>query len=277
MNNPDSLLNQLVSDIKKKKELTTLKDAFVLERLRLLLTKNFKLNKKLGQLNPKSADYKKTVKLIRDDLRKSYGLFRIAAVDSLMSLVDKLSNPPQQEIIEKILKQHSSTKERQPYYSLLYPQLFAITGNPGTILDLGCGLNPFSIPFMKLKQLIYYAYDLSRPEIKAINQFFQIINLRGKAQLGDFTTVRSLPSVDIAFLFKMTDLLDQGRGHKKTEEILKRLTAKYVVISFATLTMSSQPMNAPRRRWVEWLCNRLNYSFSVIEIPTEIFYVIQKN
>lgn len=174
------------------------------------------------------------------------------------------------------MQQHSSTAERLPHYGQLYQQLFSITSNPKTILDLGCGLNPFSILFMGCRLQAYYAYDLSPLEIESINQFLRIIKVKGKARVGDIAKILLFPRADAAFLFKMTDILDQGQGHKKTEEMLRKIPAKHIIISFATVTMSSQHMRAPRRRWVEWLCRRLNYSFSIIEIPNEIFYVIKK-
>ena len=91
----------------------------------------------------------------------------------------------------------------------------------------------------------------------------------------DILKIKKLPQADIAFLFKMTDVLDRGKGHKKTEEVLKRIPAKFVVISFPTITMSGKKMNFPRRKWVELLCDRLDYTFRVLEFSNELFYVIK--
>src|SRR3989344_6671630 len=167
MSDKNFILNQLIKDIKKKKELTALSDAFILTKLKTALEKNSKLDQKLAQLNQKSADYKKIIKFVRAELRHEYGLFRINQ-NSLMILLKQLeSNPCSKDILSQILKLHSSTRERLPYYEQLYQQLFSKT-NPKTILDLGCGLNPFSLPLMNLKYPTYYAYDLSKTEIAAI-------------------------------------------------------------------------------------------------------------
>jgi len=85
-----------------------------------------------------------------------------------------------------------------------------------------------------------------------------------------------LPQADVCFLFKMTDVLEQGRGHKVTEQILQAVKAKFVVVSFPTLTMSGKRMNYPRRRWMELMCERLGWSYSLIEMPNELFYVVMK-
>ena len=91
-----------------------------------------------------------------------------------------------------------------------------------------------------------------------------------------FCRCRKYRRTDVCFLFKMTDVLDKNKGHKATEEMLKRIPAEYVVVSFATKTMSGKKMTAPRRNWMEWLCKRLRYEYTILEFPNELFYVVKK-
>lgn len=142
-------------------------------------------------------------------------------------------------------------------------------------------MNPFSIPLMNLSSLRYYAYDLSEDEIENLNNFFswmheQNDSFAGKAGILDIMKFAKLPQVQVCFLFKMTDVLDMGKGHKVTELVVKNVPAEYVVVSFPTHTMSGKKMNVPRRNWMEWMCNRLGYPFTFLEFPTEIFYVVKK-
>lgn len=275
-----SVLNQLIQDIKRKKEYYSLSEEFINKQLREVLKKNPSLVRKLQYLTSRSTVYKTIIKLVRNDLRKLYGLFR-SKQQRLQSLLEEFSNSPNRpvnlKLLKLILQQHASTKERLTYYPELYSQLFALTGQPKIILDLGCGLNPFSLNYMNLPTVTYYAYDLHELEIAAINSFFEIKLLKGRAEVKDVLTLQSMPAADVAFLFKMTDMLDKGHGHKGTEEMLTRIPARYVIISFATLTISRQPMKAPQRRWMEWLCRRLSYSYQLVEIPNELFYVIKKS
>ena len=74
----------------------------------------------------------------------------------------------------------------------------------------------------------------------------------------------------------MTDVLDKGKGHKTSEEIIKAIPAKFVVVSFATLTISGKKMNYPRRGWIELMCKRLGYEFKLLEFSNELFYVVMK-
>jgi 16S rRNA (guanine(1405)-N(7))-methyltransferase len=269
-------IKQLIQDVKKKPELASLDDNFVKDHLLKILNKETRTaNLLFKNFTSKSRFYHKIIKLVRADLRRVYGLFREKKIDTYL-FSELLKKPRDKNLLNNILKTHSSTKERLPIYESLYKQIFAITGKPNTILDLGCGINPLTIPFMKLQNVKYYAYDVSQDEINQINNYLKVINNKGKATVMDITKLENLPPADVAFLFKMTDMLDKNKGHKGTEEVLKHIPAKFVIVSFATLTMSGKPMRAPRRRWMEWLCDRLHYNYQIIEFPNELFYVIEK-
>jgi len=292
-------INFLLQEIKRKKELQEISDEFVVKELLNYLRQDHKAQKFLSQLkplNPKSAQYKTILKEVRAKLRIVYGLFRedrdlsrreelisdlLAKAPSLTSNLLSAKTVLDYQAIIEILKTHSSTKERAGLYEKLYQDIFAITGPPRTILDLGCGINPFSIPLMKLDSLRYYAYDLSVEEIEGLNDFFRLLSrinpeVIGKAEVLDILQFSRLPPADIAFLFKMTDVLEQGKGHKVTERILKLIPASFVVVSFPIKTMSGKKMNFPRRRWIELMCKRLGYAFNLIESENELFYVLKK-
>jgi len=264
-------MQELIKEIKKKKELSNISDQFVKTELEKYLKLHPRID--LTKINIKSKDYKIIITDLRAVLRRVYGLFRDDKKNELEELLNKGK-------IKDILATHSSTKERFLIYERLYKQIFAITGKPKKILDLGCGLNPFSYQFMKLKELEYYAYDIDSKEIEFIKRHFTVLENRnsffkGKAEVKDIIN-DVLPKVDVCFLLKMTDVIDRGKGHKITENLLEKVPAKYIVMSFATRTMSGKKMTAPRRNWVEWLCQRKEYAYEIIEFENEIFYIISK-
>ena len=275
---------ELIAEIKKKRELASLADDFVEKELSEYLKRDYDAQKFLKtEINPKSYLYKKIVKEVRARLRRSFGLFRLNQ-DQVQQeyFLGQLKLKYNLEMIREILATNASTKERLEFYGKLYEKIFQITGKPEKILDLGCGLNPFSVVFMKLSRCTYRAYDLDQNENKLLNEFFQLWHDRqqlfqGRAEILDLLHFSSLPPSDVAFLFKVTDVLDQNQGHKKTEELLQKVPAKFVVISFSTFTMSGKRMTAPRRSWMEWLCQRLGYKQTILEFYNEIFYVVEKH
>lgn len=281
---------KLISDIKKKKELQEISDDFVRDNLFRFFQQETKLfNRLVKGFSPKSSSYKEVIKKVRAKLRRVYGLFRIEEqAKKRKKLVEYLLKAPQlkrKEIIKKILATHSSTKERLSSYPKLYKKIFRITGKPKAILDLGCGINPFSILFMGLKELVYYAHDISEEEVELLNRFFKLLNSEngyfiGKAEVLNlirWARLKELEKAEVCFLFKMTDVLDQGKGHKVSEAVIRNVPAKFVVVSFPTLTMSGKKMRYPRRGWIELMCRRLGYSFKLLEFGNELFYVLEKH
>jgi len=287
----EGLINLLIQDIKKKKELAYLADSFVKESLKHYLQQNApKVNFLIKKFNEKSKEYKQIVKEVRKELRKVYALYKIEQeIEHRQEYFAQLlkTKPKEKEFLElhqKILETHASTRERLSFYKKLYPQLFKITGEPKTLLDLGCGLNPFSFPFMRLKKLKFYAYDISTDEISMVKRYFRYLGkhwprFSGKASLLDlrhWEKIKKLKKVDLCFLWKMTDVLDRQKGHKVSELVIVNVPAKYVVVSFPTLTVKGRKMNKPRRKWIELMCRRLKYHYKIIKEENEIFYIIKK-
>src|SRR3989344_330023 len=281
-------INLLVEEIKKKKELLYVSDSFVKEFVVKYLQQQQKISQALQKdLNPKSKAYALVIKNVRAQLRRVYGLFRDDSGTRKKLVQDLLKSQKQKQIsiINEILSTHTSTQERLPMYEGLYSRIFKITGQPKVILDLGCGINPFSFSYMKLQKCTYYAYDVNEEEIQSLNIYFRLlhqenIHFQGRAELLDIRSeavlAKDLPVAEVCFLFKMTEVLDRGKGHTKTEAVLKKIPAKQIVVSFATKTMSGKKMTAPRRKWMEWLCKRLGYEYTLLEFPNEIFYVVKK-
>lgn len=286
---PEERIEELVHTIQQKQELRDVREEFIRDQLFYYLERDPSAARLLATaFSRRSARYKKIVKKVRATLRKSYGQYRIAEnIKKRQELVRTLHHAPpsrQKEIIISLLHTHSSTAERLPFYEKLYQKIFAITGKPASIIDLGCGINPFSLPFMGLDNVDYYAYDLSEEDIDALTQFFRWMrqkkkDVRGKAEILDVTRwiqLLQLPPADVCFLFKMTEVLDRGKGHKATEIVVRDIPARFVIVSFATKTLGGKSMTAPRRRWMEWLCRRLEYKYHLLEFENEIFYVIEK-
>ncbi|MBI2662876.1 hypothetical protein HYX11_05455 [Candidatus Woesearchaeota archaeon] len=279
----------LINNIKKKKELRHVNDNFVREYLLVYLQQNIKLRDFFfGKLNVKSAHYEKIVKEVRAKLRRMYGLFRVEEeVKKREGLFKEWTDTNAKRrgvILKEILGTHSSTKERLPFYQKLYQRIFTITGKPKSILDLACGINPFSCEYMYLNNVKYYAYDLNEGEIKLLNNYFNLKhkenkNFIGKAEAFDllhWEKLAVLEQADVCFLFKIVDVLDAGKGHKISELVISNVPTKFVAVSFATKTMSGKEMNAPERKWMDWMCKRLGFSYKVLKFENEIFYVIKK-
>lgn len=275
--------------IKDKAEFRDIPDIFIEEQLLHYLQKNPGLVRQLtANFHPRSATVKLAVKGVRAQLRRLTGMYYLnkdsQKVQQWLKEWNLAPISQRQNILEKILRVHASTRERLLFIREFYSRLFMVTGKPHSIIDLGCGLHPFALPLMGLSAVNYYAYDLHEEEVKLLRQFFVALgkerpSLHGQAELlniFDEQQLREVPSADLCFLLKMTDVLDQGKGHKATERMISLIPARWIVVSFPTLTLSRKPMRYPRRRWMEWMCRRVGHKYTILEFPTEICYVLEK-
>lgn len=258
----DTIMRYLIDKIKEKKELSSVADKIVDESLYNYMRKNKIPASSLASFN--EQDFKVLIKGVRRELRNIAGSFQ-KDISQRYELLEK------GDLIE-LLGTHKSTRERLPYY----PQIKKFISEIGvkTVLDLGAGLNPIA---MASKEIAYYAYDIHQSEVDLLNRFFEKYELAGQAYIYDVrkVTAKSLPMCDMCFLFKVLDVLEK-RGHKLAEKIISQLRCRYLLISFSTKTLSGKSMNHPQRGWIEQLLMRLGYVYTVLNLPNEVFYLVDK-
>lgn len=251
----------LVSEIKKSKKYKDISEEVIANQVSEYIKKN------------KIIDRKIALKDIKSILHKAHGSFRFQD-KKLEGFLDKKD-------FLGILDKNRSTKERLLDYALIYEKIFAITGKPKSILDLGAGFNPISIPLMKLdSSLKYYSYDINKNEMEFINNFFKKFNINGESKLLDLSNINNianLPKADLCFMFKLVDILEK-EGHKYSEEMIKILIekCKFIVVSFATKTISGRKMMFAERGWIERMLSRIGLKFEKLVFDSEIFYIISK-
>jgi hypothetical protein len=269
------MIQEILKQVKENKKYKTISDSVVKKEIQDYLKSN-----KIEKIT------KQDIKNIRSKLHKIYSSFQTKKKNKRNQYLSQLkNNPNDNEINNKLLSITISTKERIKDYKEIYKQIFKITGSPQTIVDLGSGLNPLSYPYMNLKKLNYYSYDIDEEDIKFLNKYFQIMKiqgLNGKARiinLKDLKKISKLPFSDVIFLFKVIDIINQSeKDYKLSEKLIKILVtkSKYIVASFATKTITRKKMNYPNRKWFELMLKRNKLNFNIINTENEIFYIIWK-
>ncbi len=291
----NSKIKALILDIKKKKELETIENSLITGIIAAFFRKNPKIlnqfiERKDFEKFKKSKDYKGVLKYSRNILRRSVGVYKTRKFKENRRLLHQTKKKlgqhqlDSEEILElhkKILSSHLSTKERLGIYPQLYKKIFSITGKPFSILDLGCGLNPISYPWMKLDQARYYAVDVSEQDLGLVREYFSIAGINGSTKKLNLQNaqkeliLKAFPKTDVCFLFKVIEALEPAKNHKLSEELVAQIKTKWLVVSFATKTLSGKTMKKIRRNWFEQMLARLNFKFRIILEENEIFYVIK--
>ncbi len=169
---------------------------------------------------------------------------------------------------KEVLATHASTADRMTDYALLKNELKK--RNVKSILDLGCGLNPIALAESGME---YYAVDIREDERVLLTAFFHQEGISGKGIICDIRKdLPSVPSVDACLLMNILDVLEK-KGHKRAEEIITKVKARYFFITFSTKTLSRRPMRHPQRGWIERLLTRRGYVWERFSLSAEILYV----
>lgn len=140
-------------------------------------------------------------------------------------------------VCAEVMSAHVSTRERQPLLENFYQRIFAVTGKPAVMLDLACGLNPLSFPWMGLPASTrYYAYDIHRPRIDLLNHYFRLEELEPLALMQDILVHIPEPVADVALLLKEPQRLEQ-RQRGGNARLWDGLKARFLVISLPTQSL----------------------------------------
>ena len=269
-------VKELIGKIKEKKEFSGIEDRFVRAEIIKYFQQNPKAMAAVSEGRIRSEDYKQTVKHVRAVLRRIYGIFLTKSTEDREKYLESKD-------YEKILETHLSTKERLHIYPVIYEQIFAVTGEPKVILDLGCGMNPLSYPFMKINAE-YYASELNEADYDFLDKCFKKMGIKGKAIPLDLVEAANnpemldvFPEADICFMFKILDEIERKKGRKTSEALIKAVNAKWLVISFSMKTLRGGPMRKPYRRWLEQMLTRLGFEFEIIKESNELFYIVKKS
>jgi len=176
-----------------------------------------------------------------------------------------------------LLAKHSSTRERIPFIHDLYPALFGITGKPGIILDLACGLHPFGLPWMGLdKNLSYCAYDIHKPRIDLINQFLSLSGYASLAEQRDILVCPPLNPADVTFLFKEAHRIEK-RKPGATKQLLQEIDSKWVIISLPVTDLRGHHDLSLRHRLLLASIIPNNYTVAQeLRLGDELFFMLAK-
>jgi len=267
---------EILENIKTSKKYKHIAEEIIVQEINSYLKKN-----------PQHERYKdeKILKEIKASLYKKNASFSKNPNQALKLMQELEKTPENEELIRKILETNKSGRERLDFYPLIYKKIFENIGKPNKIIDLGGGLNAFSLVFSKfdLKNLEYYSYDINERDSELVNRFLKLEKIGGKAEILDLSRIENynrLEKAEVCFMFKFIDTIERDKkGHKFAEEIIKFILnnkTRFIVASFSTRTLGGKNMNFPYRGWIERMLERNKMNFDILKFENEIFYIISK-
>ncbi len=229
--------------------------------------------------NSRSTD--DAIKKAKRRLHQIYGAFsgsvRTREIEALLAGITRASSEGAiRQSCRTILAMHSSTRERLPILEDLYSYLFSITGVPGRIIDLGCGLHPFSIPWMNLPEGCHYvAIDIDSRWMELIASLLERLELRGRALCSDILIESLGEPCDVVFMLKLLPTIERQES-EAAMSLLETLPARFAVVSFPTTTLGkrSRGMLGNYRDWMDEHLTARSLPARSHVFASELFYVI---
>ncbi len=195
------------------------------------------------------------------------------------ALDEAFANGPEavKEACRRILSAHASTRERLPILEAFYRGIFEAVGKPDTILDLACGLNPFTFPWMGLPSSVhYYAYDIHRPRLDLINHYFRLQGLEPLAIHQDILVRPPEIEAPAAFFFKEAHRFEQ-RAHGSSRRMWEALRVRYILVSLPASSLSGKYNLVERQRaLVAGALEGLDWPVRELIFDSEMVFVIEK-
>ena len=179
----------------------------------------------------------------------------------------------------RLLLLHASTRERASQADEIYAYISGFFSMDDTIIDIGCGFNPFALPLYAAPPKRYIALDISATTVGLLNRFFAMAGLSNRYKASVLDAVASSPDArgDTLFLFKVFPLFErQKKG--RTFALMHECSCPVSIVSFPTKSASGKQkgMEAFYSGLFE---SGLPTEFHIIDkasFENEIFYVVGK-
>jgi 16S rRNA (guanine(1405)-N(7))-methyltransferase len=181
-------------------------------------------------------------------------------------------------VCAEIMSNHSSTRERLPMLDRFYSETLGDLPPVRSVIDVACGLNPLSIPWMPLaRQALYRAYDIYEDLVEFLNGSFGLLGVRGRAEASDVTRASGFEKADLALVLKAIPCLEQV---DKTigPRLLDSLDASHILVSFPARSLcgKSKGMAAGYEAGFRRMIEGRRWDVRRFEFDTELAFLITR-
>jgi 16S rRNA (guanine(1405)-N(7))-methyltransferase len=181
-----------------------------------------------------------------------------------------------------LMRLHASSRERVGIVDDFYQKIFEVAERPSTVIDLACGLNPFSYPWLAeaMPDLPYHGYDIDLHTTASMDRFFKDQGLPVSVSYNDlFISVPEHGSEDLVMLLKTLPCLEQ-QEKGISEKLLAQMTCDQLIISFPAKSLGGKEkgMVESYRAFLMELIAGSGYGLKgVVPFENETVYVLGKS
>jgi 16S rRNA (guanine(1405)-N(7))-methyltransferase len=182
------------------------------------------------------------------------------------------------QVCARVMVHHASTRERLDILDEFYATVLAGLPPLRSVLDLACGLNPLTIPWMNLPDgAMYYAYDIYEDMVEFLQAFMELTPVRGQAAACDVLRSCPKPRVDLALVLKSIPCLEQI-DKSAGAQLLDAIDADYLLVSFPVHSLGGRSKGMPTNyeaRFRELVVDK-DWAIKRFEFATELAFLVCK-
>lgn len=232
----------------------------------------------------KGRNFKETVKAVRNKLHQVGGAYQEKPIDyprllaELTTLPRDPAHPEVRQFCRRALALHASTRERLPILETFYAQTLASLGSITSLIDLACGLNPLTLPWLALANgAQIFACDIYLNQLDFINQFYRHLGFAGHAFPCDLAEGAPARPVQLALLLKTIPCLEQV-DKSAGERLLSTIQAEHILVSFPAKSLGGRSKGMPQNYEAHFreLTAGFPWRIQRFEFATELAFLISK-
>lgn len=233
----------------------------------------------------KGRSVRQAVKAVKNQLHQSAGAYQTAPMRyarwlEALETAYAAGDPRQiRATLETILAAHASTKERLPFLDDFYAKIFAHLPPITSVLDVACGFNPLTRPWMPLPGSVpYHALDIYQDQIAFINRFFALAGLAGRAEVANALGGLPEEQYDLVFLLKTLPCLEQ-MDRDAGQRVLDQVHGANLVISFPRRSLGGRAKGMDEHYGERFAALWAGRSGQVqrLDFPNELVFVVTQH
>jgi len=209
-----------------------------------------------------------------------------ADVAALEKLTTDAPPPEREAAARRVMLGHASTRERIENAEAFYEQMFKLAGEPRSIIDIGCGVQPLSFPFEAegVGIELYVAADKDSQAVRAVEAHARFLapgRLLARAWniaegWAPVTKVAGADMFDLALMLKLVPVVK--RREPKLLEVLARAPARRMLITGSAISMTKRKSVRRRERMVlrRFIADANLEIASELETPDETGWMVER-
>ena len=228
--------------------------------------------------------YKEALKATRSKLHQVAAAYLLSQPDYALWLVrlQQAHTSPDpaalRVLCRDLMSSHASTRERLPILDTFYPTVLAGLPPIHSVLDLACGLNPLSLPWMGLPpEVEYYAVDIYQDMLTFLGQFMRLLGIQGHPISADVLEFSLEREVDLALVLKAIPCLEQ-LDRSAGRRLLAALPAKHLLVSFPVYSLGGRSVGMldTYADHMQELVAGQPWSVVRFDFPTELVFLLSR-